>query len=381
MKFRLFVIYFLLSGVLADVFVCFVAAAQAPLLLKLILCLPTAVLLVCLPFIGTGTFYTDSVRLFSYLMFMFEVPKLVLSIFYAAGHFAFGIPHAQALWIAVAAGAGVSLFFTSMIFYESRRLKVVNVDLAFDGLPDAFDGLRICQLSDLHLGSFGRKAPYVRRVVDEALARNADLILFTGDLVNFEVREAEPYMDELSRLKVPLGVIAIRGNHDYLMHGPLKGDARDAATDRLLEMERSLGWKVLLNDNTVLEKDGAVIAVAGVENVSSNPYFNRTGGDLKKALEGIPEGRFTILMSHDPSHWRAEVVPGTGIPLTLSGHTHGLRFKLAGFRPSHWRLPHSQGVYTEGAQVLHVSGGLGSAFAFRLGGFPKIEIIKLIKNG
>ncbi|MBO4475530.1 MAG: metallophosphoesterase [Bacteroidales bacterium] len=381
MKFRLFVLYSLLCGVLPDVVICCAAAAGVPLLLQLLICLPTAILLACLPFIGTGRHYTDSVRLYSYMMFIFGVPKLVFTIFWAAGRFLLGVPEHPALWIALAAGAAVSLFFLAMVFYVSRRIKVVDVELAFEGLPAAFDGLRICQLSDIHLGSFGRRAPYVRRVMEKALSQQADLILFTGDLVNFEAREADYYKKELTRLHAPMGVIAIRGNHDYLMHGPLKGEALQADADHLLDLERSLGWTLLLNDSVILRRGEDAIAVAGVENVSTNPYFSHTGGDLKKALEGIPEGLFTILMSHDPTHWRREILPTTDIPLTLSGHTHGLKYKLIGFKPSHWRLPESAGVYTEGAQRLHVSGGLGSAFAFRIGGFPKIEIIKLTRYG
>ena len=119
--------------------------------------------------------------------------------------------------------------------------------------------------------------------------------------------------------------------------------------------------------------------MAGVENTSSNAYFLETGGDLQKAFAGIPEGTFSILLSHDPSHWRSEIVPQTSVPLTLSGHTHGLRYKLVG-PISNWRLRETGGIYTEGDQVLHVSEGLGSAFSFRMGGYPNIDLITLKRN-
>jgi hypothetical protein len=327
-----------------------------------------------------GVRYTESLRIFSYLMFLFELPKFVFMLFSALGRWVLQIPAAPAGWIALGLGVGVSAYFAYLIFYSTRHLKVHTLELAFDGLPRPFNGLRICQLSDLHLGSFGRKAAYIRQIVDTTLSQKPDLILFTGDLVNFASEEADPYLPELARLQAPLGVFAIRGNHDYLLHGYYKGEAMKRDMERLLALEQGLGWQVLLNGNAILRKDGAEIALAGVENVSANPYFQEVGGDLNKALEGLPDGIFTILLYHDPSHWRKEVRPLGTIGLTLSGHTHGLKFKLAGHHLSHWRLPHPSGLFDEEGSRLHVSKGLGSAFAFRLGGFPNIDIITLKSN-
>lgn len=368
MKFKSYVIFFLLFGVVSDVYICLAFPGLSPVW-KMLCCLPTLAALVCLCFIGSGVHYTDAVRMFSYLTFLSELPKFVFMLFSLIN-----------LWAGIALGAGVALFFGILIFYSSRHLKVNKVELAFSGLPRQFDGFRICQLSDLHLGSFGEAEAYVKKIVDTALSLSPDVILFTGDLVNFESSEAEPYLRELARLTAPCGVYAIRGNHDYLLHGHHDEQARLQDTEMLLEMERLMDWNLLLNSNALISRDGASIALAGVENVSSNPYFTHTGGDLGKALEGIPEGVFTILLSHDPSHWRAEVVPSTDIPLTLSGHTHGLGYKLAGLNPSHWKLPESGGLYSKDGQVLHVSKGLGSAFAFRLGGFPMVDIITLKSN-
>lgn len=374
MKFRAYVIFFLLFGVLSDLYTCLLFL---PLLWDIILCIPTLAALVCLFFIGAGVQYTPSLRIFSYLIFIFEFPKFIFMLFSSIGIYLLGIPRGPGAWIAFGVGAGVSLFFSYLIFYSTRHLKVHSQELAFEGLPKEFDGLRICQLTDFHLGSFGKKAKYITRIVDTTMSLKPDVILFTGDLVNFEAAEAESYLEVLARLSAPYGVFAIRGNHDYLLHGHHNEEERKVDTEKLHSMETGLGWTVLLNENILLKKDGASIALVGVENVSSNPYFLKMGGDLKKAMEGLPEGIFIILLSHDPSHWRREVVPSSDIPLTLSGHTHGLKYKLAGLKPSHWKLPESSGIYTEGAQVLHVSKGLGSAFAFRLGGFPNIDIITL----
>ncbi len=365
MKFKSYVTFFLLFGVLSDLVICLLYGPESSLAVKSLICLPTLASLVALVLIGLGIRYTDSLRVFSYLIFLFELPKFVFSLFSALGP------------VAAIPGGAVSLFFAFLIFYSTRHLRVNELELSFEGLPGAFDGLRVCQMGDLHLGSFGRNSSYVKKVLDKAAELSPDIFLFVGDLVNFDSREADSYLEGLGKLKAPLGVYAIRGNHDYLLHGHHNDEEREKDMERLLALERSLGWRVLLNGSAVIEKDGDKIAVAGVENVSSNPYFTRTGGDLKKALEGIPEGTFTILLTHDPSHWSSEVVPSSGVPLTLSGHTHGLKYKLAGLNTAHWRLPFPSGVFTREGQVLHVTKGLGSAFAFRLGGFPCIDIITL----
>lgn len=365
MSFKAYVIFFLLFGLVPDLYIGWVYSPGSALFWKGMVCLPTLAALVSLVLIGLGKAYTESLRLFSYLVFLFELPKFVFMLLSPLG------------MVGVAAGAAVSLFFSFLIFYSSRHLTLRCETLACEGLPASFDGLRICQLTDLHLGSFGRKAGYVTRIVDNALAQKPDIILFTGDLVNFASAEALPYREQLARLRAPMGVFAIRGNHDYLLHGYFKDDEREKDMQRLVAIEESLGWRVLQDEHVFLQKDGERIALAGVGNISSNPYFTKLGGNLEKALEGIPAGVFTILLSHDPSHWRAGVVPRGDIPLTLAGHTHGLQYKLAGPHPSHWRLHESAGLYREKGQQLYVSAGLGSAFAFRLGGFPTLDILTL----
>ena len=377
MKFKSYVIFFLLFGVLPDLYLCLPMLPALALGWKIVLCLPTLCTLVCLPLIAAGIHYTDSVRVFSYLTFLFQLPKFVVSLFSAVGRYAIGLSFPTADWIAFAGGLAVSFFFAILIFYTTRHLKVNDLDLSFEKLPRPFDGLRVCQLSDLHLGSFGKTAAYVKRIIDTTLSLSPDIILFTGDLVNFESAEAEPYLEELSRLKAPLGIFSIRGNHDYLLHGHHNEEERQLDMDRLLHIEKKLGWRILLNTHALLRRGNEEMALVGVENFSSNPFFSKVRGDLKSALAGLPAGIFTILLSHDPSHWRAEVVPDSDVDLTFSGHTHGLKYKLAGLHPSHWKLPHSCGVYMEDGQVLHVSEGLGSAFAFRLSGFPKIDLITL----
>lgn len=377
MKFKSYIIFFLLFGVLADIYLTLVLWPEMPAGWKWVLCLPTLACGACLPLIGMGRHYTDAVRVFSYLTFIFALPKFILSLFSAIGRYLLQLPHGVADGIALAFGGSASLFFLFLIFFATRHLQVNLMELSFKDLPKAFDGLRICQLSDFHLGSFGKRSRYIQRIIDTAVSLKPDLILFTGDLVNFESSEAVPYLNLLARLHAPLGIFSVRGNHDYLLHGHHDEQERQRDMDHVLEMERGLGWNVLLNAHALIRRGQDALALVGVENVSKNPYFEQTGGDLKQALQGLPEGIFKILLTHDPSHWRSEVVPAGGIALTLSGHTHGLKYKMAGLHPSHWRLPESGGLYTEGGQTLHVSVGLGSAFAFRLGGFPQVDILTL----
>ena len=248
--------------------------------------------------------------------------------------------------------------------------------------------MKIYVISDLHLGHAVNKpmdvfggnwvGGYWQKVQDDwnKKVTSEDVVLLGGDISwGMTLQEALPDLLEIDAL--PGQKFIIRGNHDYLLHGHHSEQDRQEDIDRLLRLEQQLGWHVLLNAHEKVRKDGDELAIVGVENVSANPYFTHTGGDLQKALKGLPDKMVRILLSHDPSHWRSEVVPAGGIPLTLSGHTHGLKYKLAGLHVSHWKLHESGGIYTAGDQTLYVSEGLGSAFAFRLGGYPKIDLLTL----
>ena len=381
MKFPTYVIFFILFGVLPDFYLWEVVLDGAPLFWKIVVSLPTVVLLLALVLIGAVVRYSDAVRTFSYTMFVFELPKAVLTLLSMTARKVPGLAPWVADTIGLVAAVALSLFFLRLIFYVTRTLEVDEEDLFFDRLPAPFDGFRICQMTDFHLGSFSLTGNYVKTVVDKALSLHPDIIVFTGDLVNFESSEALPYREELSRLTAPMGVFAIRGNHDYLLHGHHNEKERRADMDALLAFEESLGWRLLRNDHVMLNRDGASIALVGVDNISANPFFNKAGGDFPKAMEGLSRDQFKILLSHDPSHWRAEVLPEGSTDLTISGHTHGLRYKLAGRHISHWHLPESDGTYTENGRILHVSKGLGSAFSFRAGGFPEIDMLTLRRSG
>ncbi len=289
-------------------------------------------------------------------------------------------------WLGLGVGGGlfISLMhgFSNKYNYEVRRIKLV-----FDNLPPSFKGLKIIQISDIHSGSFTDKSA-VGKGVDKILQEKADLLLFTGDLVNNLAEEMEDYMDVFSRLKAPMGVFSVLGNHDYgdYYYGsnPVgeKAIAKENNLERLKKTHAELGWRLLMNEHVVLEKNGAQIALLGIENWSAKARFPKYG-KMKEAYAGAEKYPFKILMSHDPSHWDAQVrTQYPDIDLALAGHTHGMQFgvELPGFKWSPVQYLYKQwaGLYEEGKQKLYVNRGYGFiGYPGRVGIMPEITVIEL----
>jgi predicted MPP superfamily phosphohydrolase len=289
-------------------------------------------------------------------------------------------------WLGLAAGG--TLFgslvygFSNKYHYKIRRLK-----LAFDNLPPAFKGLKIVQLSDIHSGSFTDKEA-VHKGIEKVLEEKPDLILFTGDLVNDRAVEMLDYMDVFNRLKAPMGVYSTLGNHDYgdyyYGHQPVGDKAIEKAAnlDRLKAVHGELGWKLLLDEHVVLEKDGQQVALMGVQNISGKARFH-SYGDMGKAYHGADKYAFKILMSHDPSHWEHEVTSKyPDVDLMLAGHTHGMQFgiEVPGFKWSPVQYVYKQwaGLYETGKQKLYVNRGFGFiGYPGRVGILPEITVIEL----
>lgn len=260
--------------------------------------------------------------------------------------------------------------------------QVKQVSYSHVLVPEAFNGYRIVQISDLHLQSWEGKKDLLQRVVDRINALHPDLIVFTGDLVSFDYRELEPFTDVLRRLNARDGVVSVMGNHDYSpYHRGLTPAQRSQKVDSLIVMQREcLGWKLLLNENVLLRRGDDSMAVVGVENQSCGTHRIVRRGRLQQAIDGT-EGLFKILLSHDPSHWRAEVLSKTDIPLMLSGHTHAMQFRLCGFTPSKWAYPECDGRYDEEGQTLYVNIGLGGTLLpMRIGANPEITEIILRRS-
>ncbi|NNM24007.1 MAG: metallophosphoesterase [Flavobacteriaceae bacterium] len=271
------------------------------------------------------------------------------------------------------------------MFKGKYNYKVLSYELEFDELPDAFDGYKITQISDIHSGSFD-SAKKVKYGVDLINEQQSDLVLFTGDLVNNLTDEMYPWKGIFSRLKARDGVFSVLGNHDYGDYIPWDSEELKAENlERLKTLQKEMGWDLLLNENRTIERDGQSLKLIGVENWGMGRF--KKSGDLERAVEGIASTDFKILMSHDPSHWRAQVVPHRHhFHLTLSGHTHGMQFgvEIPGFirwSPVKYRYEEWAGIYERAGEFLNVNRGFGFiGYPGRVGIWPEVTVIKLKKR-
>ena len=277
--------------------------------------------------------------------------------------------------------------FTSLLYgmYRGRyNYKVLSYVLEYEDLPEAFDGFKIAQISDIHSGSFDSPEK-VKYGVDLVNKVQADVVLFTGDLVNNRSDEVLPWTKIFGEIKAPNGVFSVLGNHDYGDYTQWESTAAKIKNmEDLYAAQKGMGWDLLLNESRFIEKNGQRIALVGVENWGSGRF--KKAGDLNKALKGVAPEDFKILMSHDPSHWEAEVLPHPyNIHLTLSGHTHGMQFgiEIPGWikwSPVQWRYKQWAGIYGQSEQRINVNRGFGYlAYPGRVGMWPEVTSITLKK--
>ena len=267
--------------------------------------------------------------------------------------------------------------------YKGRyNYKVLKYTLEFDDLPKNFDGFTITQISDIHSGSLDNfeKVSYGIDLINK---QNSDLLLFTGDIVNNRASELKPWISLFSKLKAPYGKYSVLGNHDYgdYVQWKNKGEKEKNMKD-MKTFQKEIGFELLLNENRLIKKDGEHISLIGVENWGKGGF--KKVGDLKKASENLKKDDFKIVMTHDPSHWEAEILPHPfPYQLTLSGHTHGFQFgiEIPGWikwSPSSWRYKQWAGIYEEKKQVINVNRGFGFlAYPGRVGIWPEITVIEL----
>jgi hypothetical protein len=272
--------------------------------------------------------------------------------------------------------------FTGVLYGVTKgrsRFNVARVPVRSSRLPEAFHGLRIVQISDMHLGSYGGDTALVRNGVDLINAEQPDLIVFTGDLVNDYADEAEPFIAELGRLQARIGKYSILGNHDYSDYPKWPDPAAKAANlQRLKEIHAEMGFRLLLDEHEVVERNGGSIGLLGVQNWG---HRFQQYGDLAKTLRGTEALPFRILLSHDPTHWEHQVL-GTGVDLTLSGHTHGAQLGVkvgnTTYSPAQWIYKHWAGLYADKEQQLYVNRGFGFiGFPGRIGMPPEITVLEL----
>lgn len=279
--------------------------------------------------------------------------------------------------------AGSSLFGTLVYgFGNKHRYQVKRVKLSYPNLPEAFRGTRIVHISDIHSGSFTDKEA-VMKGVQKIQAERPDMILFTGDLVNNVASEMDDYMDVFNQLKAPMGVYSTLGNHDYGDYVQWDSEEQKKANlESLKKVHAGMGWRLLMNEHVVLEKEGQQIALLGIENWSAKARFPKYG-DMARAHAGSSAYPFKILMSHDPSHWRAEVMEKyPDVDLMLAGHTHGMQFglEIPGIKWSPVQYVYNEwaGLYEKDKQKLYVNRGFGFiGYPGRVGILPEITLIEL----
>lgn len=296
-----------------------------------------------------------------------------------------GIPRSQFLRSLALMLGGISVSGFLYGITNRYRYQVKKQQISFDNLPKSFKGLRIAQISDVHAGSFDNKEA-VLRGVEKIMEQRPDIIFFTGDLVNNKAEEMKPYADIFANLNAPLGVYSVLGNHDYGDYVPWESaEAKAANLQALKDTHKRMGWRLLMNEHVVLERGGEKIAVLGIENWGAKANFPKYG-DMKRAYAGLTEKQvpFKILLSHDPSHFDAQVqTMYKDIDLTLSGHTHGMQFgiEIPGIKWSPVRYVYSKwaGLYQVGRQYLYVNRGYGFlGYPGRIGILPEITVIDLV---
>ncbi|MCM1519115.1 MAG: metallophosphoesterase [Pseudoflavonifractor sp.] len=346
------------------------------------------IIAVCLPRRSgsDGTLLVVMWVLYGYLSVY--VPKLIYLVFIGIG----GIPR---LWhgrrwklaapIGLLAGAGVFVAMWWGALFNRFKTQLVEVDVVSENLPEGFDGYRIVQISDLHVGTFGNDTTYLSRVVDEVNALDADVIFFTGDIVNRRTSELVPMVQTLSRLKARDGVYSILGNHDYGDYSEWETPmAKEENMAQLYDLQDRMGWRLLLNETEFIGRDGDSIAIVGVENVGDPPF--KVYGDLNSAYPSLGDSVYKILLTHNPAHWVADIADNdsVNIGLSLSGHTHAMQMEvdILGHRlsPAAWRYPTWGGMYTDktGTHKLYVNIGMGTVgIPARIGATPEITVLTL----
>lgn len=282
-----------------------------------------------------------------------------------------------------AIGLGIALLTMAYLIFGAtegkRYFQVKKITIESKDVPQAFDGYRIVQLSDMHVGSWNGNTQAMEKAVSIINDLQPDLIVFTGDLVNNLASELDNFIPVFSKLKAKDGVYSVLGNHDYstYIHWENPEDQKEELV-RLKQKQAEMGWTMLNNQHVKLYNQNDSIALIGVENSGRPPFPDYA--KLSEAMQGT-EGMFQILLSHDPTHWRREVLPQTDIELMLAGHTHAMQTKIFGFTPAQFIYEENDGLYQEGEQMLYVNIGLGHLlYPMRLGAWPEITLLTLRKK-
>lgn len=328
---------------------------------------------------SNSTFVTGQYMLYTF--FALAVPKALGSLVYGIGRLI------KQRWMTVCAFLVAALVFGVMWWsavVTPGKVEVKEVELYFDRLPDAFDGYRIVQWSDTHLGTYNGRTAIVEKQVKTINSLHPDMICFTGDLVSRKTDEAMPYRDLLASLYAPDGVFSVLGNHDYDNYVRWDDDkAQIADRKALCDLQETAGWRLLNDDYALIKRGDDQIVLIGTENFGDHPFEKR--GNLAKAYSGLNDGNFKILLQHNPYAWRANTLTNSNIDLMLAGHTHAFQIMLTvgnwRWSPACYRYPEWGGAYHEGDQCLYVNIGTGMVGPpMRIGATPEITVITLKKK-
>lgn len=350
-----------------------------PVVWSIVYGIPTTIAMVAMIAAASGLYSIRRLRIFFGILTCIALPKLIFTVFSLIGRCSCDTSSDAGMvfnTIGIVMAVGCCLTFSYGFIFGWKMLKVRDTTLRYSELPKAFDGYRILQVTDLHLGTFEKRRRLIRAMVARIHALRPDMIVFTGDLVNADAEEIDPYMDILSYMKASDGIFSVLGNHDYC--GYSKHNTPEKTKRNILEVKRhetALGWNLLLNESRTIHRGNDSIVIIGVENDGQPPFPSY--GNLPQAMKGVAGNDFKILLSHDPTHWRREVLPKTDIQLMFAGHTHGMQLKIGKLSPSRLAFREWGGIYRQDERTLCVSLGIGGTVPFRLGAWPEINVITL----
>ena len=267
------------------------------------------------------------------------------------------------------------LFYGSFVGFDQITVREMTYESA--ELPEAFDGYRIVQFSDAHVGTYiGGREHLLSAVVDTINAQCPDMVVFAGDLQNREPQEIRPFVDVLGGIKAKDGVFSVIGNHDYSDYIEATPDIKAENEKETRELERKMGWRLLVNEHEVVRRGADSIVIAGLDNDGDGKKFPQRG-DVRKALEGVSDRAFVVMAEHDPTCWRRKILPESRAQLTLSGHTHAMQFMIGNWSPASFVYKEWGGLFSEGARALIVSTGIGGFIPFRFGVPGEIVVITM----
>lgn len=351
------------------------------LLMRLLWWVPGAAMVaVTLVYAMIDDFAPANLTLFNIYLFMLGlivVPKLLFVLSSIAGRGVRRMTGGTRNWgnyfgLLLVLGQLYVLFTGSMA--GTDRLRVRRVTISVPNLPKSFDGYRIVQFSDIHLGSM--RSELLERAVEQMNRLRPDMIVFTGDIQNMRPDELTRHTSTLCRLHAKDGVYSVLGNHDYSEYVPKLPMQQRRHNEQLTrEFHANVGWQLLLNDHRIIRRGNDSIVIAGEENDGLPPFPSKA--DLKRTLRGVSPRSFVVMLQHDPSAWRRSILPGSNVQLTLSGHTHGGQMSLFGLRPTNLTGREDDGLYQEAGRALFVSTGLGGFVPFRFNMDPEVVEITL----